>query len=64
MFGANPELNALRTARMAAAIVEGAELVAADIGAAPHDPGPRIVAVAATVPRTAAKDTDRQGYAR
>lgn len=47
MFAANPELNALRTARMAAAITEGAELVAADVGAAPGDVGPRIAAVAA-----------------
>jgi AcrR family transcriptional regulator len=47
MFAANPELNALRTARMAAAITEGAELVATDVGAAPGDVGPRIAAVAA-----------------
>ena len=47
MFRANPELNALRTARMAAAIAEGAELVAADVGAAPGDVGPRLAAVAA-----------------
>jgi len=47
MFRANPELNALRTARMAAAIAEGAELVAADVGAAPGDVGPRLAAAAA-----------------
>jgi AcrR family transcriptional regulator len=47
MFAANPELNALRTARMATAIAEGAEIIAHDIGAEPGDDGPRIAAVAA-----------------
>ena len=47
MFAANPELNALRNARMSAAIDEGAKAVAIQIGAAPGDPGPRIAAVAA-----------------
>jgi AcrR family transcriptional regulator len=47
MFAANPELNALRMARMAAAIAEGAKIVAQETGAAPGDPGPRITAVAA-----------------
>jgi AcrR family transcriptional regulator len=47
MFAANPELNALRTARMAAAITAGAEAVAAQAGLAPDAPGARIAAVAA-----------------
>ena len=47
MFAANPELNALRTARMAAVIAQGAEIIARDTGAAPGDHGPRIAAVAA-----------------
>ena len=46
MFAANPELNALRTARMASAIAEGAARIASDTGAAPGDPGPRLAAVA------------------
>lgn len=47
MFAANPELNALRTARMAKAITAGAEAVAAQAGLAPGAPGARIAAVAA-----------------
>ncbi len=47
MFAVNPELNALRTARMAAAIAEGAEIIARDVGAEPGDDGPRIAAIAA-----------------
>lgn len=46
-FAANPELNALRTARMAALIAEGTEIIAQDTGAVPGDAGPRIAAVAA-----------------
>jgi AcrR family transcriptional regulator len=46
MFAANPELNALRTARMSSAIAEGAARIASDTGAAPADPMPRIAAVA------------------
>jgi AcrR family transcriptional regulator len=46
MFAANPELNALRTARMAEAIAEGAARIADDTGAAPADPMPRLAAVA------------------
>ena len=46
MFAANPELNALRTARMATAIAEGAEIIARDVGAGPGDDGPRMAAVA------------------
>jgi len=47
MFAANPELNALRTARMADAIAEGAKAVAEETGLSPADPGPRLAAVAA-----------------
>lgn len=46
MFAANPELNALRTARMASAIAAGAATIASDTSAAPGDPMPRIAAVA------------------
>jgi len=47
MFAANPELNALRNVRMAEAIAEGAEVIAAEAGLPPDDPGARIAAVAA-----------------
>ena len=47
LFAANPELSALRAARMTAAISEGAAAVAAQTGLAAGSPGPRIAAVAA-----------------
>jgi hypothetical protein len=47
LFAANPELGALRAARMTAAISEGAAAVAAQTGLPPGSPGPRIAAVAA-----------------
>ena len=47
MFAANPELNAMRTARMAAAIDEGAAAVGAETGLPADAPGPRMAAVAA-----------------
>jgi AcrR family transcriptional regulator len=47
MFAANPELNALRNARMVEAIAAGADAVAAETGLDPGHPGPRIAAVAA-----------------
>ncbi len=47
LFAANPELSALRAARMRAAISEGAAVVAAQTGLAADSPGPRIAAVAA-----------------
>lgn len=47
MFAANPELNALRTARMAEAIDAGAAAVAEETGLAADSPGPRMTAVAA-----------------
>jgi AcrR family transcriptional regulator len=47
MFAANPELNALRTARMADTIDAGAAAVARETGLAADSPGPRMAAVAA-----------------
>jgi AcrR family transcriptional regulator len=47
MFAANPELNALRSARMADAVAEGVKAIAEETGLSPGDPGPRLAAVAA-----------------
>jgi len=47
MFAANPELNALRTLRMAAAIAESAVMITRATGAVPGDSGPRLAAAAA-----------------
>jgi len=47
MFAANPDLGALRTARMTAAVREGAAVIAADTGSAPGAIGPRLAAAAA-----------------
>ena len=47
MFAANPDLGALRTARMAAAIREGAAMIADETGSPPNAIGPRIAAAAA-----------------
>jgi AcrR family transcriptional regulator len=47
MFAANPDLGALRTARMAAAVREGAAMIAADTGSTPHAIAPRLAAAAA-----------------
>jgi len=47
MFAANPELNALRTARMSAVIAEGVSALAAQMGTPPGAPEPRIAATAA-----------------
>jgi AcrR family transcriptional regulator len=47
MFAANPDLGALRTARMAAAIGEGAAIIADEIGGTPGAIGHRIAAAAA-----------------
>jgi AcrR family transcriptional regulator len=47
MFAANPDLAALRTARIAAAIGEGAAAIAADTGSPSGAIGPRIAAAAA-----------------
>jgi AcrR family transcriptional regulator len=47
LFAANPELSALRAARMTAAVSEGAAAIAAQTGRPAGSPGPRIAAVAA-----------------
>jgi AcrR family transcriptional regulator len=47
MFAANPDLGALRTARMAAAIREGAAMIAEETGSPPDSIRPRIAAAAA-----------------
>ncbi|MDX3074229.1 TetR/AcrR family transcriptional regulator [Streptomyces sp. NPDC088354] len=47
MFEVNPELRAVRTARMAAAIEEGARIIAEDTGQAPDGIAPRLAAAAA-----------------
>jgi AcrR family transcriptional regulator len=47
LFAANPQLSALRAARMTAAVSEGAAAIAAQRGLAPDSLGPRIAAVAA-----------------
>jgi len=47
MFAANPELAALRAARMARVLREGAAVIAADTGSEPDAIGPRIAAAAA-----------------
>jgi AcrR family transcriptional regulator len=47
MFAANPDLGALRTARMTAAIREGAAMIADEEGGTPDAIGPRIAAAAA-----------------
>ncbi|MGP7999255.1 MAG: TetR/AcrR family transcriptional regulator [Streptosporangiaceae bacterium] len=46
MFEANPQLRALRAARMASSVEGGARLIARETGAEPGDPGPRLAAVA------------------
>ncbi len=47
MFAANPDLGALRTARMAAAVREGTAMIAADTGSPPDAIAPRLAAAAA-----------------
>ncbi|MGW1211544.1 TetR/AcrR family transcriptional regulator [Streptomyces sp. NPDC002499] len=47
MFEVNPELRAVRTARMTAAIEEGARMIAEDTGQSPDGIGPRLAAAAA-----------------
>lgn len=63
MFEVNPELRAVRSARMAAVIEEGARIFAEDTGQAPGGIGPRLVAVAAAAVATEIfehpKGTDR-----
>jgi AcrR family transcriptional regulator len=46
MFEANPELRALRAARIASSIRDGAEIISVETGAGPGAPGPRLAAAA------------------
>jgi AcrR family transcriptional regulator len=58
MFAANPDLGALRTARMTAAVREGAALIAADTGTTPDAIGPRLAAAAAAAIAMEIVDTE------
>jgi hypothetical protein len=58
MFAANPDLGALRTARMAAAVREGAAMIAADTGSAPDAIAPRLAAAAAAAVAMEVIDTE------
>jgi len=58
MFAANPDLAALRTARVAAAIREGAALIAEEDGTAPDAIAPRIAAAAAAAVANEIIDTE------
>ena len=58
MFTANPDLGALRTARMAAAVSEGAAMIAADTGSTPNAIAPRLAAAAAAAIAMEVIDTE------
>jgi AcrR family transcriptional regulator len=58
MFAANPDLGALRTARMTAAIREGAAMIADEDGSAPGAIGPRLAAAAAAAIAMEIVDTE------
>jgi AcrR family transcriptional regulator len=58
MFAANPDLGALRTARMAAAIREGAAMIAEETGGEPDAIGARIAAAAASAIAMEIVDTE------
>jgi len=58
MFAANPDLGALRTARMTAAVREGAAMIAADTGSAPDAIAPRLAAAAAAAIAMEIVDTE------
>jgi AcrR family transcriptional regulator len=58
MFAANPDLGALRTARMAAAVRAGAAMIAADTGSTPDAIGPRLAAAAAAAIAMEIVDTE------
>ncbi len=58
MFAANPDLGALRTARMAAAIKEGAAMIAAETGSPADAIGARIAAAAAAAIAMEVIDTE------
>lgn len=58
MFAANPDLAALRTARMTAAVREGAAMIAADTGSTPDAIAPRLAAAAAAAIAMEIVDTE------
>jgi AcrR family transcriptional regulator len=58
MFAANPDLGALRTARMAAAIREGAAMIAEETGSPSDSIGARIAAAAAAAIAMEVIDTE------
>ena len=58
MFAANPDLGALRAARMAAAIREGAAMIADETGNSPDAIGSRIAAAAASAIAMEIVDTE------
>jgi AcrR family transcriptional regulator len=58
MFAANPDLGALRTVRMTAAVREGAAMIAADTGSAPGAIAPRLAAAAAAAIAMEIMDTE------
>jgi AcrR family transcriptional regulator len=58
MFAANPDLGALRTARMAEAVREGAAMIASDTGSPPGSIGPRLAAAAAAAIAMEVVDTE------
>jgi AcrR family transcriptional regulator len=58
MFAANPDLGALRTARMAAAIRDGAAMIADETGSPADAIGPRIAAAAAAAIAMEIVDTE------
>jgi AcrR family transcriptional regulator len=58
MFAANPDLGALRTARMADAVREGAAMIASDTGSPPGTIGPRLAAAAAAAIAMEVVDTE------
>jgi AcrR family transcriptional regulator len=61
LFRANPELSALRAARMTEAVSAGAAAIAAQTGLAAGSPGPRIAAVAAAAVLIELADTPAGG---
>jgi AcrR family transcriptional regulator len=58
MFAANPDLGALRTARMAAAVREGAAMIAADTSSTADAIAPRLAAAAAAAIAMEIVDTE------
>jgi hypothetical protein len=58
MFAANPDLAALRTARMTTAIQEGAAMIAEEDGTTPGAIGPRIAATASAAIAMEIVDTE------